>query len=65
MPREDQLTKEEAIRYLEGMKLLVNQSRSWEEAKSRLAEVGRMVGYKPAFRCIVLDKSPEDSVMWK
>ncbi len=59
-----QLTREEAINYLHGMKLLLAQPASWEIQKQRLAEAGRTVGYKPAFRCLVMDVEPEKAVRW-
>jgi ATP-dependent phosphoenolpyruvate carboxykinase len=30
-----------------------------------LSKMGNVTGYKPAFRCLVNDKSPEESIRWQ
>ena len=65
MDNQNKLTKEQAIEYLSSARILIDSSASWEQAKARLAEAGGMVGYKPAFRCLILGLSPDKSFRWK
>jgi hypothetical protein len=37
---------------------------TWEWYRILLKEAGERVGYAPAFRCLVIGMSPEDSVKW-
>jgi len=58
------ITKEEGIKVLEeAVKALANGA-SFKDAKPVLALAGKTVGYKPAFRCLVMDVPPEDAIKW-
>jgi hypothetical protein len=56
------LEKEEIITYLEGAKIMLGTAENkWDLVKPILQQAGKTVGYKPAFRCLVMDMKPEDS----
>lgn len=58
-------TKEEAVKVLEVCKAKMDEAKTKEEALEILREAGKEVGYKPAFRCLVMGETPEESIRWK
>ena len=63
----DKLTREEAIEYLTMASDMFWDSVSENNVHNAvkiLREAGDKVGYTPAFRCLVKQLSPEESVRW-
>lgn len=59
------ITAEQAIQYLHEAKIQMDTITTWEMARLQLQMAGREVGYKPAFRCLVMGITPENSVRWE
>jgi hypothetical protein len=57
-----QLTLDEQITALETSKLLMTTAKTKEETIAILASAGSAVGYKPAFRALVMGKSASESI---
>jgi len=60
----EQYTKEEAVKVLDVCKAKMDIAKTRDEALEILREAGKEVGYKPAFRCLVMGKTPEESIKW-
>ena len=60
----EQLTREEAIRFLTMQRDLLEEATTKESALVLLLEAGSKIGYAPAFRCLVKGLEPEDSIRW-
>ena len=60
----EQMTREEAIQYLTHQRDMLDEVASAAEFKAILLETGNMVGYAPAFRCLVKGLEPEESIRW-
>jgi hypothetical protein len=58
-------TKAEAVKVLEVSKAKMDEAKTRDEALAILREAGKEVGYKPAFRCLVLGQIPEQAITWK
>ena len=58
------ITKEAAIEALYRAKEQLEQTSDKTEALTILAEAGQTVGYKPAFRALVMGTKPEDAIKW-
>ena len=58
------ITKEEAVEVLYRAKEQLEQTNDKTEALKILAEAGQAVGYKPAFRALVMGQKPEDAIKW-
>lgn len=61
----EKLSREEAIMYLTKQRDMAEDSKTKEEYRKVLEETGTMVGYAPAFRCLVRGMEPEQSIRWK
>ena len=62
------MTKEQAIDACRQAQAAMQGLRVFPEvgaALTLLASLGDMVGYKPAFRALVKNEAPENSVQWK
>ncbi len=66
MPQ-NRISKQEAIAYLADVQRIIKESEQlpWAAQKYRLQAAGKAVGYTPAFRCLVMDLTPEESVRWE
>ncbi len=66
----EELTREEAVEYLTMQRDLFDDAAKTlgtdfkAEALKILKETGDKVGYTPAFRCLVKNLSPEESIRW-
>ncbi len=63
------ITKQEAMEALyrakEQLEMIDDDGASAKQATLNiLADAGKTVGYKPAFRALVLGKPPEDAIKW-
>lgn len=58
------ITKEQAVEVLYRAKEQLEQTSDKTEALTILAEAGKAVGYKPAFRALVMGTKPEDAIKW-
>jgi DNA primase large subunit len=58
-------TREEAVKVLEVSKAKMDEAKTRDEALAILREAGKEVGYTPAFRCLVMGQTPEESIRWK
>jgi hypothetical protein len=65
MDRENQLSKMEAEAYLASRKQDFDNLADKASAMVVLREAGMTVGYKPAFRVLVMGESPEKAVRWQ
>jgi len=61
----ERYTKDEAVKVLEVCKAKMDEAKTRDEAVEILKEAGKEVGYTPAFRCLVMGKTPEESIRWK
>ena len=61
----EKYTKAEAVKVLEVSKAKMAEAKTRDEALEILREAGKEVGYTPAFRCLVIGKTPEESIKWK
>ncbi|MGD0794294.1 MAG: hypothetical protein ABR958_01695 [Dehalococcoidales bacterium] len=59
-----QYTKQEAVEVLKVGKASMEVAKTKDEAIAILTEVGKEVGYKPTFRCLVLGQNPEQAITW-
>ena len=59
-----QYTKEEAVKVLEVSQAKMAEAKTRDEALEILREAGKEVAYTPAFRCLVMGKTPEESIKW-
>jgi len=58
-------TKAEAVPILEVSKAKMDEAKTRDEALEILKEAGNEVGYTPAFRCLVMGQTPDQSIRWK
>jgi len=58
------ITKEAAIEALYRAKEQLEQTNDKTEALKIIADAGKTVGYKPAFRALVMGQKPEDAIKW-
>ena len=58
------MSREEAIQYLTMQRDLAEDCQTKAEFIKTLADTGQMVGYTPAFRCLVMGLEPEQSIRW-
>lgn len=59
------ITKEEATEALYRAKEELETITDKQGTIKVLAEAGNTVGYKPAFRVLVMGKSPDSAIRWK
>ena len=59
------ITKEQAIEALYSAKEQLETVTDKAGTIKVLAEAGKAVGYKPAFRALVMGVKPEDAIRWK
>lgn len=60
----EQITHDEAVTALRRYQFEYEQAKTKAEANEVLKAAGQKVGYTPAFRCLVMNQTPEDSVRW-
>lgn len=61
------ITRQEAIEFLTGQRDLMDDARREKDAEAIfkiLKEAGKMVGYAPAFRALVMDIAVEEAIRW-
>lgn len=58
------MTREEAVEYLVGQQDYADDAKTVGEFKAVLARAGAMVGYAPAFRCLVNGVEPSKAIRW-
>jgi hypothetical protein len=58
------LTKAEAVQILEEARIKFDTADTREDLMETLRQAGRKVGYTPAFRCLVMNLQPSESVRW-
>ncbi len=58
------ITREEGVAALAQAQKDLADSSTKEETLAVLKEVGKQVGYAPAFRCLVSGTEPEQSIRW-
>lgn len=58
------LSKEEGIELLRGLKEQLDKTEKTKDALEVLALAGQSVGYKPAFRALVMGIEPEQAIKW-
>lgn len=61
----EKYTKEEAVQVLAVAKAKMDAATTKDEALEILREAGKEVAYKPAFRCLVMGQTPNESIKWK
>lgn len=59
------LSKQEGIELLRGLKEQLGKVEKTKDALEILALAGRSVGYKPAFRALVMGVEPEQAIKWE
>lgn len=59
------ITKEQGVALLTSLKEQLAKTDSKAEAIRVLALAGKSVGYKPAFRALVMDVEPEQAIKWE
>jgi hypothetical protein len=57
-------SKEEAVEVLNVSKAKLEKATTRDEALEILKEAGKEVSYTPAFRCLVMGQTPEESIKW-
>uniref|UniRef100_A0A6M3JXB0 Ig-like domain-containing protein n=2 Tax=viral metagenome TaxID=1070528 RepID=A0A6M3JXB0_9ZZZZ len=60
----EQLTREEAIQILTRQRDFADDAKTKDEYMKVLEEAGDIVGYAPAFRCLVKGQEPEVAIRW-
>lgn len=56
--------RENAIFALTNAKAKLDVATTRDEALAILKEAGKAAAYSPAFRCLIMGMSPEDSIRW-
>lgn len=59
------LSRDEAIESLYRSKEVLETVTDKQQTINVISEAGNTVGFKPAFRALIMGKSPEDAIKWK
>jgi hypothetical protein len=63
---EQKMSRQEAIGYLEGKQVITSDpDLSWGEVRLHLIDAGNKVGYKAAFRALIMGQEADQSIGWQ